>query len=202
LKKFVLLLWSIAATCIGQQTDGAFHLHNQQFVVKLLSPLSTKTSRQGDAFSALVNSPPQFQGGILEGRITTLNKAQKGMGKDKAEILFEFDSLTFSGQTGPVAAELHDVSNSKGVKDVDEEGRIIGKSSNKKRILSTALGAGGGAIIGGLTGGAAGAAIGGAAGAAAGLAIGLKMTTAASDIELQPGSMFTLTISDAKPKRH
>jgi hypothetical protein len=207
LKKLLLMLMFCVAVCRGQapannQPGASFHLHNQEFVVKLLSPLSTKTSKPGDAFTASVQSPAQFQGGIMEGRITSLKKAEKGVGKGKTEILFEFNTLTFSGQTAHVAADLHDISNSKGVKDVDEEGRVIGKSSNKKRFLSTALGAGGGALIGGLTGGATGAVIGGVAGGAAGLAIGLTMTSTASDIELQPGSLFTLTVSDAQNKRH
>jgi hypothetical protein len=167
----------------------------------LLSPLSTKNGREGDTFTATVEEPSQYQGGLMEGRITKLKKPKKGVAKGKAEVQFQFDTLTFSGQTVRIAADLRDVMNSQGVRDVDEEGNVISRTSNRKRIGATIAGGVIGGIIGGLLGGGRGAATGAAAGAAAGLVIGLTMTTSASDIEFRPGSLFTLSVSDSTGRR-
>jgi hypothetical protein len=176
---------------------GGLGLHDTTFAVRLLSPLSTKTAREGDTFTASVEMPGQYQGAVMEGRITRLKRPRKGVGKGKAEVRFEFETLTFNGRTAAITTNLIHVANSQGLMGVDEEGRAISVTSNKKRIISTLALAGIGAGIGAAAGGARGAAVGGAAGAAAGLLIGLKMTTSGSDIEFRPGSMFTLSVSDA-----
>ena len=200
-KKGLLAIAMIVGAAVaqtgGENPRSPLGLHNATFVVKLLSPLSTRTAQPGYAFTALVEQPSQFQGAVIEGRIKTLKRAKKGVGKGKAEIEFQFDRLTFQGQTSAVQANLTNVENSQGVRKVDEEGRAIGVSSNKKRVLSIVAGSTVGAVIGGVTGGPAGAITGGAAGAALGLAIGLRMTTTGSDIEFKPGSIFTLSVSDA-----
>jgi hypothetical protein len=170
------------------------------FVVKLTSPISTNTSSPGDTFAALVEAPSEYEGAVFVGTITKLKKPKKGIGKGKAEIAFQFEALTARGNTYPVKADLKDVTNSKGVKSVDEEGQVIGKTSNKKRVGAAAVGAGLGVLIGALAGGAQGAAAGGAAGLAAGIAIGLKMTTTGSQLEFLPGSHFTLDVSDRTRK--
>src|SRR5208282_431355 len=54
-------------------TDG-FGIKDQTFVIDLLSPLSSKTAKQGDTFTASVSSPPQFVGAIIEGRINNMKK--------------------------------------------------------------------------------------------------------------------------------
>jgi hypothetical protein len=178
-----------------------FGFHGVRFVVKLLSPLSTRTAREGDTFTGSVETPSQYQGALVEGKITKLKKPRKGKGTGKPEIQFQFDTFTYNNRTGRIAANLVDVANSQGVRNVDEEGRVVGKTSNKKRVGAVAAGAAAGALIGVLTGGGAGAAVGAAAGAAAGLVIGVKMTTTGSDIEFRPGSRFTLTVSDATNKK-
>jgi hypothetical protein len=170
-------------------------LKNTKFVVKLLSPISTKTSQQSDTFTTSVEMPPEYTGAVFEGKITKLKKPKKGVGQGKPEIVFHFESITFQGRTTPVTADVTDVSNSKGVQSVDEEGQVIAKTSNKKRAAAAAAGAGLGALVGGLRGGTSGAAIGAAAGAGAGLIIGMTMTTTGSDMEFLPGSRFTLNVS-------
>ncbi len=165
---------------------------------RLLAPISTKTSKAQDVFTAIVDAPPQYQGAILNGRITSVNAPSRGMGKGNPSIGFQFETITFQGATNKIAADLGEVSNSKGVKDVDEEGRAIGKTSNKKRVLSGVGGAAIGGLIGGLTHGPAGAIGGAAIGGAAGVAIGLTMTTAGEDIEFFPGSIMTVKLTNIK----
>jgi hypothetical protein len=179
---------------LSASQDKAPSFDHAQFVVKLLTPISTKGSREGDTFTALVVTPEEYSGAEISGKINKLIKPKKGGGK--AEISFQFQSITINGEAWDIQSELKNVSNSQGVKNVDEEGHIISQTSNKKRVAATAVGAGFGALLGGLKGGGKGAAIGAAAGAAAGLIIGIKMTATASDIEFSPGSQFTLDISD------
>ncbi len=181
--------------------QAALGLKNTPFVVKLLSPISTKTSSQGDRFTAIVEEPSEHQGAVFEGKITKLAKPKKGVGKGKAEIAFEFDSMTANGTTVPIAADLKDVTNSQGVKSVDEEGQVIGKTSNKKRVGAAVAGAGLGALVGALAGGANGAAVGSVAGLGLGLAVGLTMTTSGAELEFLPGSHFTLSVSDRNQRR-
>ena len=188
-KILLLLTFACSVTLRAQQP---VELQGQ-----LSAPISTRTSNTNDRFTVLVNSPPQYEGAILNGRITQVNAPQRGMGKGKPSIGFQFDSITVNNATSPIGAELETVSNSKGVKGVDEEGRAVGSTSNKKRVLSTFIGAGLGAAIG-ATQGAQAAAKGAAVGGAAGLVIGLTMTTSGSDIEFFPGSLMTVKLNAVK----
>jgi hypothetical protein len=173
----------------------AVELHNTACVVRLLSPLSTRTAREGDLFTAMMEEPKELQGAIVEGRITKLKKPEKGTNKGKAELQFQFETLTWQNQTKKIQAELTDVKNSEGKSKVDEEGHVIGVSSHKKRVLGALLGAAAGAAMGAAAGGSKGAAIGAAAGGAAGFFLALKMTTSASDIEFKPGATFNLNVT-------
>lgn len=190
---------SSAQTSSRSQASPALGLKEAEFTVKLLSPISTKTSQKGDTFSAQVISPVQYQNGVVEGKITNVKKAKKGGGK--SEILFAFHSLTIGTLTYPVVADLKGVTNSQGVKEVDEEGRAIGRTSNRKKAASAAAGAAIGALIGGLAGGSKGAAIGAAAGAGAGLLFAVTLTTSGSEMEFAPGSLFALLVSDREATR-
>ena len=198
------LLYAVAglSVMVQAQTPPAqsapLGLQHVTFVAKLLSPISTKTSREGDTFTAVVEQPPAYQDAVLEGKINKLKKPKRGVGQGKAEISFQFDAMTVKSRRALVSVDLKDVQNSKGVKAVDEEGHVIGRTSNKKRALTAlALGAAG-AGIGAAAGGSSGAAKGGVIGLAAGAALALTMTTAASDMEFLPGSHFVLDVSDRR----
>jgi hypothetical protein len=136
----------------------------------------------------------------MEGRITRIKKTEKGTGKGKAELQFQFETLTFNRQTASIKAELTGLKNSQGKETVDDEGHVIGVTSNKKRLAGAILGSALGAAVGTAAGGGRGAAVGAAAGLGLGLAIAMKMTTAASEIEFKPGSVFTLTVSDSSKR--
>ncbi len=198
---WVLLLTGVlAANMFAQasQSGPAFGLKDQQFDIRLLSPINSATAKEGDSFTAAVDGPPAWQGGVVTGRITKIQRPQRGMGKGSAQVMFVFDTLTFNGRTARISAVLKDVSNSKGVKNVDEEGRVIGKSSNKKRVEGALGGAALGALLGGLRGGAGGAAAGGMIGAGAGLVAAITLTATGTAIEFQPGSHFAIEVSDAR----
>lgn len=171
----------------------ALGLKNVEMSVKLLSPISTKTSQKGDSFTAQVLAPDQYKDAIFEGHIEALRQAKK---RDKAQISFRFETITFRGLTHPIQADLKDVSNSQGVKNVDEENRVIGKSSHKKQVEAALLGSALGGLLGASQGGGKGAAVGAAAGAGAGLLFAVTFTTSGADMEFAPGSQFTLDVSD------
>ena len=157
---------------------------------RLLSPISTKTSKPGDKFTLLVLSPVAFKDGIIEGHVVK----SKGSGrvKGKSQLSLAFDSLTRRDRRIPIAGQLRAVRNSKGKENVDEEGRAIGRGSKVKDIL-TAMGLTvGGAAIGAATGGKKGATRGGAIGAAAAAAI--VLSTKGPEIDFVPGTEFTLVV--------
>lgn len=202
-----LLCFILFLTAIGHAQKPAsanaqvdFELHDAVFVVRMLSPISTRTGHEGDIFAASVDEPRRFLGAIMEGRITRIKKTKKGTGKGKAELQFQFETLTFNRQTARIKAELTGIKNSQGKEKVDEEGHIIGVTSNKKRLAGAILGSGLGAAVGAAAGGGRGAAVGATVGLGLGLVIAMKMTTAASEIEFKPGSLFTLTVSDSNKK--
>lgn len=168
-------------------------LKNVEMSVKLMSPISTKTSKVGDKFTAQVLTPEAYNTAFIEGHISTIKEAKN---REKAEISFQFDTLTFQGLTHPIQADLKDFANSKGVKLVDEEGRAIGTSSKKKAVESALIGSAIGGITGGALAGGKGAAMGAGAGAAAGLLFAIKFTTSGDQIEFSPGSTFNLDVSD------
>jgi hypothetical protein len=165
-----------------------------RMVVKLLTPISTESSADGDTFTALVVEPESLAGGEVSGKISKLKAPEKGKGKGKAEISFEFNTITIAGESRDIGAELVEVANSQGVKGVDEEGHVISTTSNKKRAGSAITGGIIGGVIGYSAAGSKGAAIGAGIGAGAGLVVGIKMTTSASNIEFIPGSQFTLNV--------
>jgi hypothetical protein len=172
----------------------AQEIKNETFEGKILSPLSASTSKKGDRFTLQVLTPERYQKALIEGEVAKAKAA--GRVKGQSELLFSFKKLVLAdGKELSIVADLAGIKNSQGVKDVDEEGRVLGKSSIKKDIATTAVASGVGALIGGLAGGGSGAAKGVAIGAAVGLTI--TFSTRGEDIKLAPGSIFTLTVNSA-----
>jgi hypothetical protein len=176
-------------------TEPPASLHNLILTVRLLSPLSTRTARQDDVFTASVDEPKELIGAVVLGRISKIKRPKKGT--DKAELYFQFESFTLNNQTRAIHAELTGVKNSQGKEKVDEEGHVIGVASHKKKVMGALLGGVAGGIIGASKAGIPGASAGAVLGAAAGWLVAMKTTTAGSDIEFKPGSLFTLSVSDA-----
>jgi len=197
----LLLLGGVASaqsSATGTESSPNCGLKDVSVHIKLLSPLGTTTARPGDAFTTAVQSPPQFTGGMIEGSVKKLVRAERGFGRGKPSIELEFTTLTFNNRTCHISGELMEVTNSKGVAKVDDEGRAVGHTSNKKRIGATVGGAMLGALAGAYAGGSSGAAVGAAAGAAAGFVLSSTMTTVGKDIQFEPGSIFTLQVSDRR----
>lgn len=188
----------IAFGCIGMWmvvsslTLAAQTIPESDFRVKLLGPLSTKTSQQDDQITAQVISPQRFNGDIMEGRVTEVKSS--GKMKGKAVLNFTFETLHHNGRNIAVQSSVLSVTNSKGQQDVDEEGRIVKRTNN---VGKAALGTGIGAIIGGIAGGAKGAAIGAGVGAAASVVM-IQMTVKGNAVDFAPGTEFLLSVKEMR----
>jgi hypothetical protein len=181
--------------------DTVPKISKQTFRVSLSNGLGTATSHANDPIATVVLEPQEFAGWEMVGHIGKLTPAKRGSSKP-SQLEFELVTLAKQGVLVPVAADVIDVSNSKGTKGVDEEGNVIGRTSKKKKVA--------GGILGAVALGAAGYALGGAAGAAGGAAAGaiagvmmVKMTTkGGSDIRFEKGATLTLQVSSLnKPRK-
>jgi hypothetical protein len=184
------LLWIlVAALPLGAQTIPS----ETEFRVKLLVPLSTETNRKGDKLTAQVLTPDQFKGDIVEGEV----KESKSGGKVRGTSVlnFSFQTLNHGGSPVPIDAQVKSFTNSKGVQDADEEGRVVQKKNN---LGKAAAATGVGALIGAIAGGAKGAAIGAGVGAAASLVF-IQMTVKGANVNFAPGSEFVLSVKERRP---
>src|SRR5207247_2130161 len=95
----------VAIIFVATMFNAGLLIGQDSVVAKLLSPISTKTSKIGDRFTALVESPASLNGGTLEGQITKLKAPARGIGKGKPEIEFQFETLTVRGRTTNIQAD-------------------------------------------------------------------------------------------------
>ena len=196
---FTAVLLSPAIVC-AQATLG---LQNTEFTVKLPSFLRTRGAKPGDTFTAVVTTPDIFQGGELAGKVSRVSRSTKPGAK--SELSFSFETLAVNGRSYSILADLKEVSNSLGVKEVDEKGRAIGRTSVIKKpmtgiIIGTLLTEGMRATLGGGKANEKGAvsppAPEAGGGSLAGGFFSLTLTTTGGDIEFGPGLQFVLLVSD------
>jgi hypothetical protein len=153
--------------------------------VRLENEIDTKTSQDGDRFTAIVLSPEKYTDSTIEGHVARINQSGKIKGQTQLSLAFDRIELP-SGKTIPIAAQLVNVYDSKSAKEVDEEGNIKSGSQGKETAKRTGGGAALGAIIGGIAGGGKGAAIGAAVGGGAGA--GSTMITGSQKVKLPAGT--------------
>lgn len=181
-----LLFFFLSANLLAEE------IKKMDFWATTLSPLSASGNKKGDHFTLQVLEPAAYKNSMIEGEV--IKAKASGKVKGKSELLFSFNKLMLpDGTVRNIVADLTQVKNSQGVQSVDEEGRVIGKSSKGKDIGRTAALAGVGALIGGLAAGGKGVAAGAAIGAAAGLAI--TFSTKGEDIRFAQGSQFQLSVT-------
>jgi OOP family OmpA-OmpF porin len=169
----------LAAPALAEDVD---------ILVNLTSPLGTNISHRGDPVSARVVRPQALQGDAVEGHVKESRAGGKFGGK--SVLNFSFDTLRHGGQAIPISAQVESITNSKGQTDVDEEGRVVHRST--ANWAKAAGGTGFGALIGGLAGGGKGAAIGAAAGAAASVVL-IEVAAQGPSIRFDAGSRVLLS---------
>lgn len=168
-----------------------------QLRIRLTSPLSTKTNREGDQFTARVVSPSAYVNATIVGHIARISHSGKATGK--TEMLLAFDEITLpDGRSAPFEAQVEKVYEGATVKTVDEEGNVQTGSRTKDTATRGAGGAALGAIIGGIAGGGKGAAIGAVLGGAAGA--GSVYVQSGKEIIFDPGTEMMIR-SLGRPRR-
>jgi hypothetical protein len=163
-------------------------------IVELLTDLSTEASQQGDRFQARVLGPGEYEGAVIDGRVTRVKRPGKVKGNAELQLSFDQIRLTDNRQA-PIRAqviEMIDMGND-GVGTVDSEGGVKGKDSTTSDVKKVGAASGIGAIIGAIAGGGKGAAIGAAIGGAAGT--GGVLSTRGKDIRLPQGQQLRIRTS-------
>ncbi len=165
-----------------------------QLVAVLNNALTTRTAREGDRFTMNVRSPSLYDGAIIEGYLSNVERSGRITGR--SDITFNFDSIRLrDGRSYRFAGLINSVQSPGGESvRVDNEGSVAeGDSRTNTTVARTAIGTAVGAIFGALLGGGKGAAIGATVGAGAGA--GSVYAQGSDDLELMSGTEVTLTAS-------
>lgn len=161
-------------------------------LVEMQSSLSSDASQRGDHFEARVIDPREFEGAIVEGRVSSVKRPGKVKGTAQMQLSFETIRLR-DGRTAPLNAdvvELINMNNSDSAGKVDSEGGVKGKDSTKNDVSKVGAGAGVGAIIGAIFGGGKGAAIGAVIGGSVGA--GTVLTKRGEDVRIDRGQQMRI----------
>ncbi|HXH69678.1 MAG TPA: hypothetical protein VNI60_04940, partial [Pyrinomonadaceae bacterium] len=178
----------------GGATSTDFVIPNNTRLTAVLgTPVSTKTSQNGDRFTMEVTSPSEFNGATIEGRVATTQRSGQVTGR--ANMSLEFDTIRLrDGRTYRFAGIVDDVTSASGEKvTVNNEGTVRDNNQTTKTVTRAGIGAALGALIGAIAGGGQGAAIGAAVGAGAGA--GTVILQGRGDVELAQGTQFMITAS-------
>ena len=159
-------------------------------IVELLSNLSTDASQQGDRFQARVLGPAEYEGALIDGRVTRVKRP--GKVKGTAELQLSFEQIHLDNRVADMSAQVIEVipMGERSVGTVDSEGGVKGKDSTKGDVTKVGAATGIGAIIGAIAGGGKGAAIGAAIGGAVGT--GGVLATRGKDIRLPQGQQLRI----------
>jgi hypothetical protein len=140
--------------------------------VELLSNLATDASQKGDRFEVKVVEPAEYEGAVILGQVTRVQRP--GKVKGTAELQLSFDQIRLrDGRSAQMSAQVIEVlqtGTSQGVGKVDQEGGVKGKDSTKGDVAKVGAATGIGAVIGAIFGGGSGAAVGATIGAGVGTA--------------------------------
>lgn len=150
--------------------------------VRLDAPLSTKTNKSGDPFTATVSQPVVIEGTTAIPRGARVSgvvsqAASAGRIKGGAQLALQLTQVSVSGSRYPMEAALSTTSKGRG----------------KRTAVAAGGGAGVGALIGGIAGGGKGAGIGALAGGALGTAGGAM--TGERDIEYPAEQSLSFSLS-------
>jgi len=177
----------------GGPTNGPLSIPRDAILtVELQSSLSSDASQRGDRFQARVLDPREYEGAIVEGRVTRVKRAGKVKGTSELQLSFETIHLP-DGRTTAINAdvvEVVDMGNRDGAGTADSEGGVKGRSSTKDDVSKVGASTGIGAIIGLIVGGGKGAAIGAAIGA--GVGAGSVLSKRGEDVRLARGQQLKI----------
>ena len=163
-----------------------------RLVAMLNQDLSTRQTRDRDAFTLTVREPAQYAGAIIDGYVSGVTQSGKLTGRSQMTLNFEHIRLR-DGRTYRFAGIVDGVRTNGQTVRVDNEGNVESASQTTKTEQRGAIGTGVGAIIGAIAAGAKGAVIGAIAGAGAGA--GSVYVQGAENLELRNGTELTIHAS-------
>ena len=174
--------------------NGDFIVRNGQILQATLNTdLSTRTSRDGDRFTMTVREPAEYEGAVIEGTVSNVNRSGRVTGRSEMNLDFETIRLR-NGQSYRFSGLVDTVRSTSGeTVRVDNEGSVRDENQTDRTVQRTAIGTAVGAIIGAIAGGGKGAAIGAVIGAGAGA--GSVYVQGRDDLELLTGSELTIRAS-------
>ena len=141
-----------------------------ELILELRNDLDTAQIREGQKFTAMIVSPSEIAGAVIEGRVAKVLKP--GRLKRRSELLLAFDRIILSdSRWANFSATLIEVMAVKGdnVSRVDNEGTAVGQSSYKSDAIKVGGATGAGLVVGAVVAGPVGAAVGAGMGAAFGV---------------------------------
>jgi hypothetical protein len=162
----------------------------ERLVAVLDNGLSTANARAGDRFTATVRQPSQYEGAIIEGHVSDVQRSGRITGR--SQMTLNFDTIRVrDGRSYRFAGIIDSVRNAQGdtVK-IDNEGSIRDDNQTTKTAQRAAIGTAVGAIIGAIAGGGKGAAIGAIVGAGGGA--GSVYVQGRDDLELDRGTELVI----------
>ncbi|HYV07481.1 MAG TPA: YMGG-like glycine zipper-containing protein [Blastocatellia bacterium] len=163
-------------------------------VATLRNALSTRYAREGERFTMVVQSPSNYQGAVIEGYLTRVERSGRVTGRP--ELSFNFERIRMrNGATYPFDGYITSVrtNNGEDVRVNDEDTVAEKDSQTTETVTRTGIGAALGALLGAVVGGGKGAAVGAAVGGGAGA--GSVYIQGRDDLELATGTEFTIRAS-------
>jgi hypothetical protein len=155
--------------------------------------LSTRTSRNGDRFTMIVQSPAQYSGAVIEGFVSNPNRSSRIAGRSEMNLIYETIRMP-NDRTYRFAGITQNVKVRSGQQvRIDNENTFESRNQTSRTLGRTAAGSGAGALLGALLGGGEGAATGAAIGAGTG--IGSVYLQGPYDLELRSGTEFIIRAS-------
>jgi hypothetical protein len=195
----LLLILCPTATLGFSQVPHPYTIPDGTRIQALLeTPLSTKTSHQGDRFvtrvheTILLNGKEVVpKGTVIEGRVAAVKRPSRGHSRAEMNLAYERMILPNGVSFTIVATQADMESTSKA--DIDhKEGTIKGESTTKRDAAEVGGGAAAGAGIGAIAGGGTGAAIGAGVGGMVGLIDSMRRK--GKDIALPTGTRLVLRL--------
>lgn len=166
-----------------------------RFLIRLKDTLDTRKLEEGTHFKAELSEELITPSGrvIHKGRSVKGHVARFERGYLGARIQLAMDEIETRHGWVPLIATVIGVPGDPSIKSTGEEGEIMQKGPDKKRMIANAaIGAGVGAATGAMVGGGKGAAVGAAAGA--GLGGGATWLLKGQDLRLEHGTQLEIRL--------
>jgi hypothetical protein len=167
----------------------------KRFIIKLKDTLDTRKLSEGKHFKAelredLLASDGQMvpRGRTIKGHVARFERGFTG-----ARIMLALDEIETRHGWAPLIGTVTGVPGDRSIKASEEEGELVRKGPDKKRMITNAsVGAAVGAATGAAAGGGKGAAVGAAVGA--GLGTGTSLLFKGSDMKLDKGTQLEVRL--------